>query len=213
MDGRVVLGVFLAVVVAFSVAAAHLVFAHVLWTRGNCPSTPSAQRLIFEVTTDESTYEVDETIIIKMNITNPTDSEVILNFSSGYQLDYKIISEGGHVIYRWSDGKAFIMAFTHIKVEAHSSYVRVFHHTPKDYPLKPGKYIIEGIVVGYFTDSTEIEVRYNYRELESRYNLFRNITFVFVITTSFFIATTVHFAGKKESKLAQPLDRQSLIKS
>ena len=75
------------------------------------------------------------------------------------------------------------MAFTHIKVEAHSSYVRVFHHTPKDYPLKPGKYIIEGIVVGYFTDSTEIEVRYNYRELESRYNLFRNITFVFVITT------------------------------
>lgn len=158
VDRRIVLGVLLAVLVALSVTAAHLVFAYMLWSRRNVPSTPSAHHLIFEVTTDKSTYEVNETIVIKMNITNPTGFEVRLSFASGYQLDYKIISDEGHVVYRWSDDKFFIMAFTHVRIGAHSSYVRVFHHTFKDYPLRPGRYIIEGVVVGYFTDRTEIEV-------------------------------------------------------
>lgn len=154
---RVVLGVFLASAIILSVAVAPSLFAHAVGWGDGLPSR-STLHLIFEVTTDKRAYKTNETIVIKMNITNPTDSDVWLNFSSGYQFDYMIISAGGQVLYRWSDNKAFIMVLTHIKISAHSSYVRVFHHTPTDYPLKPGKYMIEGVVVGYFTGSTEIEV-------------------------------------------------------
>jgi len=118
---------------------------------------PTAQDLIFEVSVDKSIYQVNETILIELNITNPTDFDIHLNFSSSRQFDYTINSTQEQV-YCWSGGKVFLMWLTSIEIEAHDSYIRIFHHTAEDYPLEPGNYVIEGFVVGYFTDSTEIKI-------------------------------------------------------
>lgn len=117
----------------------------------------NATALIFEVSTDKSIYEVNETIMIQLKITNPTDFEITLDFSSSYQFDYTISSEQGQV-YRWSKDKGFLDVLTYLKIPAHDSHIKIFYHIPEDYPLESGIYTIEGIVVEYFTDTTQIEI-------------------------------------------------------
>jgi len=119
----------------------------------NCDSIP-----IVEVFTDKTVYKINETIMIYINVTNPTDSPIILQFSSSHQFDYEIRGRYNNLIYRWSDGKAFLTVLTNITIPAGESYVKSFTHTPQDCSLKPGSYIITGVVVGYNVDTTCIKV-------------------------------------------------------
>jgi len=113
---------------------------------------------IVEVCTDKKVYKINETITIYINVTNPTDSPIILQFMSSHQFDYEIRDRCKNPVYRWSDDKFFLTVLTSITIPAGESYVMSFTHTPQDWSLKPGTYIIAGVVVGYDVDTTLIEV-------------------------------------------------------
>lgn len=113
---------------------------------------------IVEVFTDKTVYKINETITIYINVTNPTDSSIILQFRSSHQFDYEIRDRSNNLIYRWSDDKVFLMVLTSITIPAGESYVASFAHTPQDFSLEPRTYIIAGVVVGYDVDTTLIEV-------------------------------------------------------
>ena len=60
---------------------------------------------IVEVCTDKKVYKINETITIYINVTNPTDSPIILQFRSSHQFDYEVRDRCNNLIYRWSDDK------------------------------------------------------------------------------------------------------------
>ena len=111
-----------------------------------------------EVFTDKTVYKINETITIYINVTNPSNSPIILQFRSSHQLDYEIRDRRNHLIYRWSYDKFFLMVLTSITIPAGESYVASFTHTPQDWSLEPGTYFIAGVVVGYDVDATMIDV-------------------------------------------------------
>lgn len=113
---------------------------------------------IIEVYTDKKVYEINETITIYINVTNPTDSPTILQFRSSHQFDYEVRDRCNNLIYRWSDDKFFLMVLTSITIPAGESYVMSFICAPQDWSLEPGTYIIAGVVVGCDVDTTLIEV-------------------------------------------------------
>lgn len=118
----------------------------------------SDSTLIVEVFTDKTVYKINETITIHINVMNPTDSLMILGFSSSYQFDYEVRDTYNNLVYRWSDDKVFLMVLTSITISAGDSYVGSFTHAPQDCSLELGNYAITGIVVGYDADATLIEV-------------------------------------------------------
>lgn len=113
---------------------------------------------IVEVDTDKKVYKINETITIYINVTNPTDSPTILQFRSSHQFDYEVREGYNNLVYRWSDDKFFLQVLTSVTIPAGESYIMSFAHTPQDWSLKPGTYIIAGEVVGYDVDATIIEV-------------------------------------------------------
>jgi len=117
-----------------------------------------AQDLMFEVSTDRKTYELNETIGIKLKLINPTHSRICLNFNSAYQFDYRILDEAGNNLYTWSETRDFVQMLTSIHVDPHSSYEKAFNHLSQDFSLQKGVYTIRGIVVNYFIHETTIEV-------------------------------------------------------
>jgi hypothetical protein len=117
-----------------------------------------AQDLMFEVSTDKKTYELNETIGIKLELINPTHSRICLNFNSAYQFDYRILDQAGNNLYTWSETRDFVQMLTSIHVNPHSSYEKAFNHLSQDFSLQQGVYTIKGIVVNYFLKDTTIEV-------------------------------------------------------
>jgi len=113
---------------------------------------------IVEVCTDKKLYKINEMITIYINVTNPIDSPIILQFRSSHQFDYEIRDRCNNLIYRSSDYKFFLTVLTSITIPSGESYVMSFTHTPQDWSLKPGTYVIAGVVVGYDVDTTLIEV-------------------------------------------------------
>jgi len=119
--------------------------------------TLGGNRLIIEISTDKLVYNVNETFVICIKMINPTSSSKILHFTSGYQVDYKIMRDST-VLYQWSANKAFIQMLTSITIPPFGQVVRCFNHTPEDHPLMPGTYEIEGLVVGFDNDRTTITI-------------------------------------------------------
>jgi len=113
---------------------------------------------IVEVYTDKKVYKINEMITIYIDVTNPTDSPIILQFRSSHQFDYEVRDRCNNPVYRWSDDKFFLTELTSITIPSGESYEMSFTHTPQDWSLEPGTYIIAGVVVGYDVDTTLIEV-------------------------------------------------------
>ncbi len=145
---RIPLFVLLIVLLGVSIVAGVIV---------NIPKS-TVENLRFEVWTNKKTYGINETITIHLKISNPTFSQVCLNFTSGYQFDYIIFDEDNNQLYRWAAGKEFIQALTKICVHPLSNVERTFNHVTEYYLLQPGMYTIRGVVVGYFLEDTTIEV-------------------------------------------------------
>ena len=66
--------------------------------------------LAAEVQTDKNIYAADEPIVMTLRVTNTSDHQITLQFSSGQRYDFTIQDDSGVVLWRWSDGRAFTMA-------------------------------------------------------------------------------------------------------
>jgi len=119
--------------------------------------TLRGNRLIFEVSTDKLVYDVNETVVICIRMINPTNSPKTLHFTSGYQVDYKIMQDS-NVLYQWSADKAFIQMLTSITIPPHDSVIRCFNHKSEDLLLEPGTYEIHVFVFRYGSGNTTIVV-------------------------------------------------------
>lgn len=62
------------------------------------------------VKADLQVEERGEEIILNYTVENRGDHDLHLIFPSGQEFDYLIYNENGELVYRWSDGKMFIMA-------------------------------------------------------------------------------------------------------
>lgn len=120
--------------------------------------------IIIEISTDKPVYRVNEVIQIFLKIINPTNSTIVLHFSSSHHAEYEII-QNRNVVYYGSDGVA-LEILTQITIPAHEMViVQDFQHKPQDYFLKSGVYMIHGLLAPlmdapnkHYGDSTFIVV-------------------------------------------------------
>lgn len=116
--------------------------------------------IIVEVFTDKFIFVSGEPITIYIAVINPTDSPIKLGFSSTFQfitssetyLDIK------YKIYQWSGDKLFLQILTQIRISPRGYYLTNFTHKSTELLLSPGMSSIEGVVVGYGSDITQIVV-------------------------------------------------------
>lgn len=58
-----------------------------------------------------------DSVEMKINITNSSDKDVILNHSSGQKFDFELLDADKNVVYRWSADRMFTMALTSTTIE------------------------------------------------------------------------------------------------
>ena len=63
----------------------------------------------------------DDSLEMKVSITNNSKNSVIFNHSSGQKFDFVLLDSDKNIIYRWSDGRAFTMMLTSSSIEAGKS--------------------------------------------------------------------------------------------
>lgn len=69
------------------------------------------------VTISPDAIIANDSIEMKLNITNNSQKDIILNHSSGQKFDFALLDADRNVIYRWSADKMFTMALTSTKIE------------------------------------------------------------------------------------------------
>ncbi|OIJ10491.1 hypothetical protein BKP37_18325 [Anaerobacillus alkalilacustris] len=62
------------------------------------------------VSTNMSVYELNNKLIFELSLSNNTDEHKQLQFPSGQQFEITVIDENDNIVYRYSEGKMFIMA-------------------------------------------------------------------------------------------------------
>jgi hypothetical protein len=113
------------------------------------------KRLSFSLTLDRSLYYANRMppvhprrsvaqMTARLTLRNSTDQPVRLTFPSGQRFDLELRNEQGHIVHRWSDGKAFPMVLGEetIAAGAEKNYVAVARLADRaGKPLPPGKYV------------------------------------------------------------------------
>ena len=115
------------------------------------PSPTPPRPLSVEVLTDRDVYGPEESIEIMIVAHNKGDSEVTLEFRSSLQVEYII-----DWMYRWSFGKAFTQALTHVMIPAGGTHEWTFTHTPEDARLLAGEHHIIGEIVGHRASGSKV---------------------------------------------------------
>lgn len=135
--------------------------------------------LQFSLTLDRSVYTANlmppidpQTSIPQMTarltLRNTTSQPLVLTFGSGQRYDLQLKNEGGEVVYRWSDGKMFTMAFGQERYgPGETNYTIVNKLSGKDgKPLPAGTYVAEGWITcsepGPYRATVGFEVRHVY---------------------------------------------------
>lgn len=77
--------------------------------------------------------ETDDGLELTFKVTNNEDYPYSVAHRDGQVFDFAILSRGGSVLWRWSDGMAFTMALTSSSVAPHSSVVYRAAIPAKDY--------------------------------------------------------------------------------
>jgi len=103
---------------------------------------PDLSKLKVTLSTDKSSYEVNETVTIKLLATNTGDNNITLTFPDAQLADFEILNEQGEQIYLWSSGKVFAQMLTNITITAGKT-VELLNETWETTGLK-GNYTIKG---------------------------------------------------------------------
>lgn len=59
----------------------------------------------------------EDSLNMKLTITNNLKTPIVINHSSGQKSDYKLLDANKNILYTWSADKSFIMALTETKIE------------------------------------------------------------------------------------------------
>jgi len=94
------------------------------------------------VTTEKTSYSLNEPIHIFVTAANPGDSPIVLTFGTSYQAGYLI--DG---LYDWSQGMFFSDSFTSVTIPVHGSHT--WDLDSRLWPLAAGTHSIVGSVIGY----------------------------------------------------------------
>ena len=70
---------------------------------------------------ESNRFAQGETITLSLTLTNYSDEAVTLNFTSGQQYDFYVVSNQGAEIWRWSGDRAFTDALTELLVPGKES--------------------------------------------------------------------------------------------
>lgn len=117
----------------------------------------SGSELSFGVALDSHTYVANlmppvdprravPSMVLRMNLRNWTAAPLAINFPSGQSYDVVIRNARDEVVYRWSEGKAFIQVFRQERLEPRRerNYVVTVRLADKeDRPLPAGRYTAE----------------------------------------------------------------------
>lgn len=73
---------------------------------------PSPPPLELALSTDRAAYPLGAMVSLTLTVTNPTNAEVTLNFSSSQMYDFAVSSTGGSLVWRWGQGRSFLTVIT-----------------------------------------------------------------------------------------------------
>ena len=96
--------------------------------------------------------ESEEAIDVSLTLVNPTDSNLLLTFDQGHELDVFILDEDGQVLRQWSENKTFFMGPHDLVVEANSTgeFTATIELMDRfDQPLFEGSYKLRLVLDGY----------------------------------------------------------------
>lgn len=102
--------------------------------------------LVSSLSTDKPVYSEDETIRVRLAVSNSTSDVVTLRFSSGQRFDLAITDSNGVQIYTWSANKLFTQETGEIEIES-GERVFITEIAPFEFSsrqAKPGSYSLSG---------------------------------------------------------------------
>jgi len=146
-----------------------------IYSRTGGVTVLSAPELGFSLTLDRAIYYANlmppidperavPTMTARLTLRNTTGTPVELVWPSGQRYDFQIRNEKGEVLWRWSEGRAFILLFGVEPFTGERNYTEVIRlGDASGKPFPQGKYLMEGWLAtqprGYFA-STPFEIRH-----------------------------------------------------
>ena len=148
-----------------------------IYSRTGGVTVVSAPEVSFSLTLDSAVYHANlmppvdpqravPTMTARLTLRNTTGVPVELVWPSGQRYDFQIRNEKGEVVWRWSEGKAFILVFGTESFTGERNYtelIRLGDASGKPFPQ--GKYVLEGWLVTqprtYFA-AAAFEIRHVY---------------------------------------------------
>jgi len=102
----------------------------------------------------------------RITLRNVTGRPLELVWPSGQRYDFLIRNEKGDVVWRWSEGKAFILLFSTEAFSGERNYVELIRlATPEGKPLAQGRYTLEAWLATQpraYTATAAFEIRHVY---------------------------------------------------
>jgi len=146
-----------------------------IYSRTGGVTVLSAPELGFSLTLDRAIYYANlmppidperavPTMTARLTLRNTTGTPVELVWPSGQRYDFQIRNEKGEVLWRWSEGRAFILLFGVEPFTGERNYTEVIRlGDASGKPFPQGKYLMEGWLAtqprAYFA-STPFEIRH-----------------------------------------------------
>jgi hypothetical protein len=116
----------------------------------NQTNQPELNNITLTLTTDKTSYQLNETISLSIMITNIGEENVTLTTPSlGLGVDFEVFNERGEQVYLWSYGKAFPEALGTIIVKTGETifFNKTWNQTDTNGNLLPtGNYTLKGII-------------------------------------------------------------------
>ena len=116
------------------------------------------------VTTDKIEYQVGESIQINLEVFNPTNSTMVLNFGTRVQCLYSIVGINASSPYYWTtfyhhfDIDLFFPVTSSWSIAPNSSGIYSGEYNLNENPLPPGFYVLFAWVIRYGGNETRISI-------------------------------------------------------
>ncbi|MBY0504207.1 MAG: hypothetical protein K2X03_09865 [Bryobacteraceae bacterium] len=99
----------------------------------------------FAVTTDRTAYPSGATVLARMTLR--TEEELVLDFSSGQEFDYRLLDSAGEVVYQWSATRTFLAALQTLRINREKNWTATIPLTNfNGQPLPAGRYTLDGYI-------------------------------------------------------------------
>lgn len=129
----------------------------------NTTATVTENAIELTISIEKTGYRSGENVDVTFLLKNGRNDEVKLIFSDSQIFDLVMHDENLTKVCAWSDDKAFLEVITEIALNPGESHSQLFTWEQKKYdrgtgeylPIKPGRYYLEGLLMGGWFDSWE----------------------------------------------------------